>query len=94
MASKTHFSHDDHYAIHIDGRHVQVTDAMKEYALTKLGKIEKFHTHINDIHVVMDIQKIEHSVSIIVKSDHCKIKSHASSSVMYASLDQAVDRFS
>jgi putative sigma-54 modulation protein len=92
MPNKKNFSEDDDYNIHIDGRHVQVTDAMKEYALTKLSKIERFHAHIMDIHVTMDIQKIEHSVSIVVKSDHFKIKSHATSSDMYASIDQAVDR--
>ena len=86
------FPEDDNYNIQINGRHVLVTDAMKQHVQDKLAKIERFHNHIMDIHVTMDIQKIEHSVTIIVKFDHFKIKSHASSTDMYVSIDQAVDK--
>lgn len=78
--------------IQIIGRHLQVTEAMKQYAQSKLSKIERFHNHIMDIHVTMDIQNIDHSVVIIVKFDHLKVKSHAVSTDMYASIDLAVDR--
>ncbi len=86
------FPEEESYNIQINGRHVQVTDAMKQYAETKLAKIERFHNHIMDIHVTMDIQKIEHSVTLVIKFDHFKIKSHASTTDMYASIDQAVDK--
>lgn len=86
------FSEEPGYHIQINGRHVQVTDAMKQYAESKLSKIEHFHNHIMDIHVTMDIQRIEHSVTIIVKFEHFKIKSHASSTDMYVSIDQAVNK--
>jgi putative sigma-54 modulation protein len=69
-----------------------ITEAMKNYALEKLSKIERFHTHIMDVHVFMDIQKLEHLVSIVLKFEHFKIKVLASSSDMYASIDKAVDK--
>lgn len=80
------------YNISIIGRHVQITEAMKKYAWDKLAKIERFHNHIMDVHVTMDINKIEHSVVIIVKFDHFKVKSQAVTTDMYASIDQAIDR--
>ncbi len=92
MMPNKKFPEDESYNIQINGRHVQVTDAMKQHVQDKLAKIERFHNHIMDIHVTMDIQKIEHSVTIIVKFDHFKIKSHASSTDMYVSIDQAVEK--
>jgi putative sigma-54 modulation protein len=69
-----------------------VTEGMKNYAIDKLSKIEKFHNHIMEIHVTMDIQKLEHSVVIILRFDHFKLKVASSSTDMYASIDKAVDK--
>jgi putative sigma-54 modulation protein len=80
------------YKIHVTGRNVLVTDAMKDYAIEKISKIEKFSHRIIDVAVTMDIQKLEHRVDIVMKVDHLKIKSQASSTDMYASLDKAVTK--
>ena len=74
------------------GRHVLVTDAMKDYAVDKIVKIDRFNARIIDVTVVMDIQKLEHRVDITMKVDHIFIKASASSDNMYASIDKAVDR--
>lgn len=78
--------------ISILGRNVYVTDAMKDYAYEKLSKIEKFHNHIMDIHVTMDVQKVEQSVIIMLHLEHFRVKVSASSSDMYASIDRAVEK--
>lgn len=76
--------------IQITGRNVLVTDPMKDYAMEKISKIELFSKRIVDVNVIMDIQKLEHRVDIIVKVDNLKIKSHAASDNMYASIDLAI----
>ncbi len=94
MVNKTkaaEFTTDD-YSIKVFGRHIDVTDAMKSYAVEKIGKIERFHKRIIDVVITMDVQKLNHNVDIIVKVDHTKIKSHVSSDNMYASIDLAVDK--
>lgn len=94
MVDKAKFIEEDAlgYPINIVGRNVYVTEGMKNYAIEKLSKIERFHNHIMEIHVTMDIQKLEHSVVIILRFDHFKIKVAASSTDMYASIDKAVDK--
>lgn len=82
----------DYYNISITGRHVMVTDAMKKHALDKLAKLERVAHHIVDVHVIMDIQKLEHRVDIVIKFSHVKIKVHAASEDMYVSIDRAVDK--
>lgn len=80
------------YDISITGRHVLVTDAMKDYALEKLSKIDRLGNRIIDIDVVMDIQKLVHRIDIVMKVDHILIRSSASSENMYASIDKATHR--
>lgn len=92
MVDKNKFAGEEGYRITIFGKNVLVTEAMKNYAIEKLSKIERFHTHIMDVHIIMDIQKLEHSVSIILKFEHFTIKVQATSSDMYASIDKAIER--
>lgn len=80
------------YNISISGRHLQVTESMKDYAMDKLSKIERFSPRLIDIVVTMDIQKLEHRVDIVLRFDNIKIKSHAALTDMYASIDAAVDK--
>lgn len=80
------------YNVHIIGRSVLVTEAMKLHAQEKLSKIDRLHNHVMDIHVTMDIEHLQHKVVIIAKFDHFKVKAEANSTDMYASIDLAVDR--
>ena len=93
MVNKAEFADNEQgYQISILGRHVFVTDAMKNYALEKLSKIDRFHSRVLDMHVTMDIQKVEHSVIVVLKFDHFKIKVSAASTDMYVSIDKAVEK--
>ena len=83
---------DAEYNIQITGRHVQITNAMKDYAMEKISKLERFMNRILDVNVIMDIQKIDHRVEIILKAGSLKISSKAITTDMYVSIDQAVDK--
>ncbi len=80
------------YNVSVTGRNFQVTEAMKDYAIEKISKLDRFHSRIIDVNVIMDVQKLDHKVDIVMKVDQIKIKSHASSSDMYASIDMAVNK--
>jgi putative sigma-54 modulation protein len=80
------------YRLTLMGRNVYVTEAMKSYAADKLAKIDRFHNHVMDLHVTLDIQKLDHSCVIILIFDHFRVKVSASSTDMYASIDKAVDK--
>lgn len=78
--------------IQITGRHINVTDSMKDYAMDKISKIERFMNRIIEVNVIMDIQKLDHRVEIILKTGNVKIVSSACTTDMYVSIDQAVDK--
>lgn len=82
----------DAYNISIQGRHVQVTDAMQDYAKDKLSRLERLFDRIIDLHVIMDIQKLEHRVEIVLKVNNHTIMAKVASDDMYKSIDLAVDK--
>ncbi|MCB1181548.1 MAG: ribosome-associated translation inhibitor RaiA [Chlamydiia bacterium] len=65
---------------------------MKNYALEKLSKIEKFGGRVVDATVIMDIQKLFHIVEYFINVNNTKIVVTGRSNDMYASIDQAIDR--
>lgn len=91
MVQKTEFAKEG-YDIKVIGRNVLVTDAIKQYAVEKVSKIERFHSRIIEVLIVIDVQKLLHVVDIIVKIDHTRMKSHYAGDNMYASIDLAVDK--
>lgn len=80
------------YNISVTGRNVLVTDPMKDYAIDKISKIERFSTRIVDVVVTMDIQRYVQRVDVVLSVDHIKIKASASTENMYASIDKVVDK--
>lgn len=83
---------DEAYNITITGRNVVITDAIRDYAIEKISKIERFSNRIIDIVVTMDVRKLEQRVDIVLKVDHIKINSQGVSDDLYASIDKAVHK--
>lgn len=92
MKDKNKFEQDLGYRIDIIGRQVEVTDSIKNHIWNKLFKIERLHNHILHLHVTLEVHKVEHTCVLMVKLDHLKIKAQATSTDMYVSIDQAIDR--
>jgi len=83
---------DQGYNVVVTGRHVHVTDGMKQHAIDKISKLDKIGDRIIDVHVTMDIQKLSHRCDIMMKYGQTFIRSHADTTDMYVSIDQAVSK--
>ena len=94
MADKEKFTEEEAlgYTIYIIAKNFQVTEPMRQYVWEKLAKVEKLHTHIYKIHVTLEMQRLEHVVTIVAHFDHFFMKVSADSTDMYASIDKAIDR--
>jgi len=94
MVDKEKFAEEDAlgYNIYIIGKNFQLTDPMRQHVMDKLGKIERFHNHIMDVHVTLEIQKVEHVCVITCHFNQIKVKVEARSTDMYASIDRAIQK--
>lgn len=78
------------YRVNIIGRNIDITAAMKNYALDRIAKMDKLQKHVLDVQVTLDIQKHVCSVVILAILDHVIIKVHKTTRDMYECIDLAM----
>src|SRR5438477_9991482 len=77
----------------ISGRHLGVTEPMREYAREKAGKLAKIHDRLTEIEVVMDVAPHGgHTVEIVAHAHGSRLVAKAEHADMYAALDLAEDK--
>ena len=55
--------------IQVTGRHVTLTDDVRQYAETKAGKLSRFYDRIHEIEVVLDHESEQFTAEMIVRAD-------------------------
>ena len=81
--------------IHITGRHVSITDAIRSYAEKKIEGIEIDFPRVIDAHVILDVEKYRHRCEIVLMcTSHIRIEADEESENMYASIDLCMDKLS
>ncbi|GAB4186226.1 MAG: ribosome-associated translation inhibitor RaiA [Simkaniaceae bacterium] len=80
------------YTVTISSKNVEITPPMKDYIMEKIEKIERLTKEIMEIDVRLTVQKLSHQVDIILKFGHLRVKVHAITDNMYASIDKAFER--
>ena len=92
MSKKVRGHKGSKFNVSVTGRHVDVTEGMKNHAKDKLEKIKKYFPRVIDIQVIMDIQKFIHKVEINLQANHINITATEKTKDMYVSIDQAVSK--
>ena len=77
----------------ISGRHMEVTEALKNYAEQKTSKLLKYYDRIQEIEVILDTIKDGNAAEIIVNAEHNDvfIANHGEGDA-YACIDACVDK--
>ena len=79
--------------INITGRHMELTDAIRDYTEKKTAKLSKYYNRISDLQVVMDTEGVTHTVEIIIKADHAqRFVVRESDEDLYACIDTSIDK--
>ena len=74
----------------VDGRHVRITDAMRDYALEKAKKFSRFFDGIQSIHITLSVEKRMGTTEVVITASRGKTMiCHTQSRDIYSSLDLA-----
>lgn len=79
----------------ITGKHIEVTEALKEHARKKTSKLSKFYSSINQVEVIIDREQggSSLSVEIIARGEHSKVfVAKEVSEDAYQSIDVAIHK--
>ncbi|MCF6209027.1 MAG: ribosome-associated translation inhibitor RaiA [Ghiorsea sp.] len=78
--------------VSITGRHVELTDALKDYIHEKLGHLKHSFDHVVDVHVVLTVEKYSQRCEVTIHANGITIHAKDETDDMYASLDGVVDK--
>ena len=92
MAQKVEFSEHQPINVVILAKHFDITTPIKNYIMERVEKVERMNHAIIDMVVRIDIQKMDHTVDIVMKFSHFKINVHAATDEMYSAIDKAFDK--
>ncbi len=79
--------------ITVIGRHMDVTDALKQYAVDKFGKLEKYLPKNIQVTVTLSVvKKVHHIAEAMLKTDGLLVQAHEETEEMYTSIDLLIEK--
>ena len=83
--------------ITVNGRNIEITDAIKAYAEEKIGKVVNHYDQIQSIEIVLNVIKNpsvsqNHTAEVLCKFVSGSVKAEESAETMYASIDFVADK--
>jgi len=79
-------------AISVRGKNLEITPALKDYVEKRVKKVTKYFDKTGDIAVILKVVKGHHQVEVTVPVDGILLRGEESTSDMYASIDQVMDK--
>ncbi len=79
--------------ITISGRHVELTDPIESYCITRCQHLDKFRDHVQSITFVLDKIHVDFETEAVVDvAHHPNFVAKATHDDLYASIDAVVDK--
>ncbi|MFT4926424.1 MAG: putative sigma-54 modulation protein [Phenylobacterium sp.] len=78
--------------INLTGRHVEITTALKDYVTGKFAKLERHFDHINNVHVILDVEKLVQKAEANLHINGGEIFATSEHTDMYAAIDSLIDK--
>jgi putative sigma-54 modulation protein len=80
--------------INVTCRHMEVSEALREHAIARVNETLADFPRVEDVHVILDVQrKIHHVAEVVVHAkNHIHAEGKAETTDMYVSIDEAVEK--
>jgi putative sigma-54 modulation protein len=79
--------------IKVTGRHLEITDAIRDYVYSKVEHIHLDYPRIIEAHVILDVSKHRHWAEIVLHcANHITIEADHECDDMYAALDGVINK--
>ena len=78
--------------INITGHHIEVTDSMRNYVISKLEKLERHFDHVTNVHVILTVEKLRNKAEATVHVSGANLYAESTEEDMYAAIDSMSDK--
>src|SRR5512143_4000849 len=77
----------------VNGRHLEITPALKTYAEEKVKKFERYLYDISEATVTLSIEKkYRHKAEVLLKANGVLIQAEGVTGEIYSSIDEVVEK--
>ena len=78
--------------INLTGHHLEITDSLRQYVDSKFTKLERHFDHINNVHVILNVEKLNQKAEATLHLSGAEVFANAEHSDMYAAIDALIDK--
>lgn len=78
--------------INLTGHHVDITDSLRTYVDTKFEKLERHFDHINNVHVILNVEKLSQKAEATLHLNGGEVFANSEHTDMYAAIDSLIDK--
>lgn len=78
--------------IDVTGRHLDVTDPLREYVFQKLAKLERHFDKITHVHAILSVEKNIQKAEATIHLAGGELFAEAENENMYAAIDSLADK--
>ncbi|WP_134112511.1 ribosome hibernation-promoting factor, HPF/YfiA family [Hypnocyclicus thermotrophus] len=80
----------------ISGKHLEITEAIRDYAEKKVGKLKKYFDNIIEVDITLSVENTKsegekHIADVLIFANGTKLKAEAADKNLYASIDEVID---
>ena len=79
--------------INLTGHHVDVTDSLRDYVNGKFEKLERHFDHINNVHVVLTVEKLNQIAESTVHLSGTEVHAKAENNDLIDKLDRQILKY-
>jgi putative sigma-54 modulation protein len=78
--------------LHITGRHLEITPAIRDYTIGKFGKIKRHFDHVIDVNIILSVEKLVQKAEATVHISGKDVFVECDNANLYAAIDALVDK--
>ena len=78
--------------VSVTGRHIDVTDSLRNHVEEKIGKLKRHFDNVTDVHVILTVEKLEQKAEATVQISGAKLFADDVQEDMYQAIDHMVDK--
>lgn len=76
----------------INGRHLEITPALRSYAEEKIGRFDKYISNISEAVVTLGVEKYRHKAEVLLKVNGVMIQAESVTGEVYSAIDDVVEK--
>ena len=76
----------------VTGHHIELTDALRQYAEEKIKRIERHFDHVTNVHVILSVERHQQKAEATVHVSGADVFAYAIEDDMYAAIDALADK--